>query len=131
MPHIDHIAIHVSDLSRSITFYTQRLGFSLLFSEVDPVHHEAFAFLQAEGCQIELLQLLNDENKPNPFPPQDPSPPYCPHIAIRTSDLDQVVRELHDNGITIVKGPLEIQGKVKWLYLGDPDGNMLEYVQWL
>jgi hypothetical protein len=38
---------------------------------------------------------------------------------------------LRDQAIAIVKGPLEIPGKVRWLYAADPDKNVIEFVQWL
>ena len=38
---------------------------------------------------------------------------------------------LNEKRIPILKGPLEIQGQVRWMYLADPDNNILEFVQWL
>lgn len=33
-------------------------------------------------------------------------------------------------GVAILSGPLVLEGRVTWLYLGDADNNVLEYVQW-
>jgi catechol 2,3-dioxygenase-like lactoylglutathione lyase family enzyme len=131
MHRLDHVALRVADLDRAITFYRDKIGLSLMFSEVDPEHHEAFAFLELEGGNLELLQLLDDGNQPLPFTQPAPAPPWCPHVALGVADLDALMGTLAENGLALLKGPLEIPGKVRWLYLADPDNNVLEFVQWL
>jgi lactoylglutathione lyase len=37
---------------------------------------------------------------------------------------------IENNGIRIVKGPLEIENKEKWIYFADPDNNILEFIEW-
>jgi hypothetical protein len=41
------------------------------------------------------------------------------------------VARIERKQIPILKGPLEIPGQVRWIYVTDPDSNILEYVQWL
>jgi len=125
------MAFLVSDLDVSIRFYTKRLGLRLLSREEDITHHEAFAFLELEGGNLELLQVLDDDGKPVPFKAPDIRPPYCPHLAIQTDDLDHAMVGLRNEGVPILKGPLEIPGKVKWAYFSDPDNNIVEFVEWL
>lgn len=127
----DHFAFQVSDLDASIEFYHHILGLNLISKTVDEEHHEAFAFLELEGGNLELLQLLDEENNPLPFKQAEIKPPYCPHLAIASENLDQLVAMLGDKNVEIVKGPLEIPGTVKWLYIADPDRNVIEFVQWL
>ena len=43
----------------------------------------------------------------------------------------QVLEAYAEKGVRIAKGPLEIAGQVRWLYALDPDGNVLEFIQWL
>ena len=130
-PKNDHIAFQVSNLDDSIDFYADTLGLNLLSRTVDEKHHEAFAFLELEGGNIELLQLLDDENKPISTDNPPPTPPYCPHLAIAVDDIDECVRILREKSVAILKGPLEIPGNVKWLYVADPDANIIEFVEWL
>lgn len=126
----DHVAFRVNDLDRAIRFYQDALGMKLMFREIDEEHHEAYAFLELEGGNLELLQSLDAANNPIPYQPPPVKPPYCPHLAIKTDDLDEIISLLRDENIPIVKGPLEIPGKVRWLYFADPDNNVLESVQW-
>ena len=125
----DHMAFEVSDMDAALAFYEGVLGMKLMFRKTDEEHHEEFAFLELDGGNLELLRTLSKSAIPNP---QSPIPnSYCPHLALKTDDLDGVVRMLNEKRIPILKGPLEIPGQVRWMYLADPDNNILEFVQWL
>jgi len=127
---IDHFAFRVSNLDLSIRFYQDTLGLKLLSKTVDKEHLEAFAFLEMEGGNLELLQLLDENNKPIPCEKSEVKEPYCPHLAFKCEKLDKFVLELKKKNVEIVKGPLEIPGMVKWLYIADPDNNIIEFVEW-
>lgn len=123
----DHTAFRVRDLDRAVAFYTEKLGLKLLFRETDEEHGEAFAFLELNGGNLELLESLDKDMPPAP----EPQPPYTPHLAIATDDLDALAKTLGDKSVPILKGPMTIPGKVTWLYIADPDKNVIEFVQWL
>ena len=131
LPVVDHIAFQVSDLELSLKFYCDSLNFKLLSKTIDTEHHEAFAFLELEGGNLEILQLLDKNNRPVKQPKPKLAEPFCPHLAIKTNNLEQTVLILREKNILPVEGPLEIPGVVKWLYIADPDNNILEYVQWI
>jgi catechol 2,3-dioxygenase-like lactoylglutathione lyase family enzyme len=131
MPKLDHVAVQVSNLDAAILFYTVKLGMKLLFKTIDEVHHEAFCFLQLEGANLELLQSLENHSDPQSFTPMPIRAPYCPHLAIATDDLHVQLTKLKMDGVFVVKGPLEIPGKVKWAYIHDPDNNIIEFVEWI
>ena len=131
MPKVDHFAFEVSDIDKSISFYTEILGLKLLFKQLDEVHHEIFAFLELDGGNLELLQALDKDNEPTFFKKHEIKQPYCPHIAIKTENMEKLISKLESKRVTIIKGPLEIPGKVKWVYVSDPDSNIIEFVQWL
>ena len=127
----DHFAFQVSDMDEAIRFYTETLGLKLLFRELDEVHHEVYAFLELDGGNLELVQLLDENNRPIPLTKHEIRKPYCPHIAIKTEDMEQLVLRLKEKKVPVVKGPLEIPEKVKWIYVNDPDNNVIEFIQWL
>ncbi len=126
MPELDHIALEVSNIDRAVAFYTDKIGFSLYSKAINDEEHEEYCFLRAEGINLELISDL----KKNYGNRQKVERPYCPHICFATDDMDKTVRELKAKGIEIIRGPLEIEGEETWIYFADPDGNVLEYIQW-
>jgi lactoylglutathione lyase len=126
MTFYDHTAFQVSNVHDSIQFYVNKLGFTLASHAVDAQHQEAYAFLSMGDLRLELIQDMRN----TAFTKPTVHPPYCPHLAIETSDMPQAVARLKEAGVTIVHGPLEIVGEETWVYFCDPDNNILEYIQW-
>jgi len=126
MLRLDHVAVPVSDMEAALQFYGEKLGLKFMFREVDPVEQEDFAYFELEGGNLELLKSLA-----HPFDKPDIKPPYCPHLALATSDMNATLRLIQERGLRLIKGPLKIEGKVTWLYIADPDNNVIEFVQWL
>ena len=126
----DHVAFRVADLDSAIEFYTGALGLRLLNREIDRKNKEAFAFLDLDGCRIELLMLLDESGDAVPYEPPSPAEPFCPHFAVSVDDLDAKLDEIVRNGAKHIKGPMEIPGKVTWAYVADPDGNVIELIRW-
>jgi lactoylglutathione lyase len=127
---IDHFAYEVSDLGASIRFYVEKLGFTIQIDKVvDGKEHEAFAILEMDGGKLELIQALSDTNGPKPFEPLTVRPHACPHLALQVEDFERTLVMLSAQGIPILHGPLEVPGVVKWLYVCDPDRNVIEFCQ--
>ena len=123
----DHMAFRVSNMDQAIQFYTQTLGLRLLFRNINADVQEDYAILELEGGNLELIQRLDGE----PFEAPEIKPPYCPHLAFATDDMDETLKMIQEKHIPVVKGPLEIEGAEKWIYIHDPDNNVIEYIQWL
>lgn len=131
MPRLDHVAVQVSDIDRSIDFYTEVLELPFLFKKHDPDHGEVFAYLEMDGGNLELLSCVDRAGMPVPRNLPAIEKPYCPHIAIGVDNLDRALAHLEAKQIRLIDGPLIIPGTVRWLYFADPDHNIIEYVQWL
>ena len=123
---LDHIAVGVSNLDAAIDFYEQKIGLKFLFKKVDEAHGEAFAYLEMKGARLELLQPLRLAKRP-----AADKQSFCPHLAFVSDDIQDTQQRLQEKQVTLLKGPMEIPGMVRWLYAADPDGNVLEFVQWL
>lgn len=123
----DHMAFEVSNMEESLNFYTQKLGLRLLFRDVNMDVEEDYAFLELEGGNLELIQRLDGE----PFVRHTLKAPYCPHLALGTDDMARTLKMIEEQHIPIVSGPLEVAGAEKWVYVSDPDNNVVEFIQWL
>jgi glyoxylase I family protein len=106
---IHHVAINVSDVPRSVAFYTETLG--LAEREDRPDFGIAGAWLNLGPSQVHLVEL--------PAPP-----PMGQHFAIGVDDIDETVAELRGSGIA-VDGPSIVAGR-RQAFLKDPDGNVIE-----
>ncbi len=49
----------------------------------------------------------------------------------RVVRLIRQIERLKRENIQIVSGPLEIANAVRWLYIHDPDHNILEFIEYL
>lgn len=122
----EHSAMQVSNLDAAIEFYTEKLGFRHLSTEVSEQNNIRYAFLDLNGAKIELLEDLKGRfTKPNV------SEPYCPHYCIEVENMDAAIRNLNANCIDIVSGPIACAEGEILVYFTDPDNNIFEYIQYL
>ena len=126
----DHFAYLVSDMDRAIDFYQNKLGLKFLSRDMDEEHGEEFSFFEVEGGNLELLRILDSPSpQVNSLPPDKRA--NCPHMAFEVDNLEEALAEFQNAGVEIQGGPYEIENKVKWAYMLDPDENILELVNWL
>lgn len=138
----DHTSFTVSDAERSVAFYRDVLGFTLLslaerppaFSELAtgiPGAHLKTAYLEIPGGhRLELIQYLSP-----PGAKLDPRTNNVgsAHLALIVEDLRALYRDLRAKGFRFKGEPLEIPAgpnKGNWMvYLLDPDDFTLELIQ--
>jgi len=126
MLRMDHVALPVSDMDTAIQFYAEKLGLRMMFREIDEAEQEEFTYFELEGGNLELLRSLAVAYEKPAI-----TLPYTPHLALSTNDMAATLKLIEAQHIPIVRGPLKIEGKVTWLYIADPDNNVIEFVQWL
>lgn len=127
---VDHFAFQVSDMDKAIEFYTKLLGIEARDRSKDEEHQEEFCFFPLDGGDLELLSKLNSDSAD--LKADDPRKRMnSPHLALKKEHLDEFAQFLREEGYNIIDGPLVIPEKVKWMYIADPDGNVIEFVEWL
>ncbi|MBC20707.1 MAG: glyoxalase [Planctomycetaceae bacterium] len=127
MMRMDHVAFEVSDLERSIDFFKATLGFTEGWRHRNEDEREECVFLSLGDVRLELLVQID-----NPISSSTkPKRPYCPHLAIGVDNLNEALDRLNKNDVPLLRGPLTVEGKVRWLYFSDPDSNVIELVEWL
>ena len=126
MGQFDHVAFQVGNMDVAIEFYVEKLGFALSSRAVNQEEREEFVFVVLGDLRLELIADLSQTAYQKP----SIKPPYCPHLAIQTDDMERAVGLLREKDVPIIRGPLVIENEVTWVYFADPDNNVLEYVQW-
>lgn len=123
---LSHIGVFVRDMKTSLDFYTA-MGFEC-YSKADVQNKDGavqLAFLRCGSCEIELIKVpVYEERKDG----------RVDHIALRVGNIDAVIRQLVDNGVTFdtekpVEMPALFDNGIKNIFFRGPDGERLELVE--
>lgn len=118
---IEHVGLEIADLDRSVKFYTEILGLSLV--DTADLGDLTIAFLQVGESQVELLC----RKERNEAYGRDGS---FAHLAFTVDDIDACVAKLRANGVTCTfDSPKEILGGCKIFFFKGPDNETLEFFQ--
>ena len=140
---VDSIGLTVSDLDRSVEFYSRVLSFEKVSeTEVDGSDYEHLegvfglrmrtARMRLGDEVIELTEFLAPKGRPAP-PDARANDRWFQHVAIITSDMDRAYKHLRENKVMHASsGPQRLPdwnknaGGIQAFYFRDPDGHFLE-----
>jgi catechol 2,3-dioxygenase-like lactoylglutathione lyase family enzyme len=117
---IDHLVLTVRDLAATVDFYTRGLG---MRHEVSKGGRHAVVFGRHK---INLHEAAAEPILPRAGRPTPGSGDFC---LIADRPLDRVVEHLGRERIAVEEGPVErsgAAGRIRSVYLRDPDGNLVE-----
>lgn len=100
---LDHVAVCSADIEKSVEWYQQQFGASVLYQD------KTWAFLQVGGNKLALVT-----------PGQHP-----PHLAFSVTE-EQLAEASQKAGIPIDKHRDGTRG----IYVRDPDGNAVELISY-
>jgi catechol 2,3-dioxygenase-like lactoylglutathione lyase family enzyme len=140
---IDHVGLTVTDLDRSMKFYTEALGCTVVFEQEKrggylaaivgyPDADVRMVHLQPPGVspRIELFEYREPPTAARNLEPRNLG---NAHVCFVVDDLHALYERLVERGVTTMSPPVEIDtGANKGgfgLYLRDPDGITLELFQ--
>jgi len=143
---IDHINLVVSDLQRSVKFYTDMLG----FKETNRVHLEGEwieSIVGLKGVVADVVFIMAPAGEPkiellcykSPIGDSIPSNSLANtiglrHIAFRVDDIYEMAGRLKKAGVKLLSEPVTVPttvlphgaGRKTLCYFLDPDGILLE-----
>ena len=140
---VDAIGMTVSDLDRSVEFYSKVLSFEKVSeTEVDGPEYEhlegvfgvrmRIARMRLGDEIIELTEFLSPRGMPAPADARA-NDRWFQHIAVITSDMDRAYRQLRANKVQHAStGPQTLPSwnknaaGIQAFYFRDPDGHFLE-----
>lgn len=115
---IDHVAIHVSDLDRSIKFYERHFGFKHYFQHAASGGLQ-IAYLKLSDTVLELTHHTDGAMKGF-------------HFCLETDNFDDTVTQLQNDGVTLVRAPHDTAAREPrengWrrVVFAGPDGEQIE-----
>ncbi len=97
---IDHVAIVVKDLERTIDLYVNTLGFRQIYRETVADQGIEAVGLQAGGSVIELLRPLDESSPIAKF--RGDAQTKLHHTAYRVADLQSELERLKAAGVRLI-----------------------------
>jgi glyoxylase I family protein len=113
------VRYQVQDVSRSVAFYTEQLGF-----EVDHEHLPAFAQVSVDTLRLILSGPGASGSRPIPDG-RHQEPGGWNRIVLEVTDLPAQIRALKGAGLRF-RNEMETGPGGKQIQLEDPDGNPIE-----
>ena len=140
-----HLALHTSDMQKSIEFY-EKLGFEKLFTLNLPDGRPWLSYVRVAKLQyLELFQIYPD----HPMTPRDhvshEKDDFFAHLSVLVPDIYTAAKKWAEKGVHIVYAPFKpepipleddsvIRGRygadntyIGWIV--DPDGNWIEVME--
>jgi catechol 2,3-dioxygenase-like lactoylglutathione lyase family enzyme len=127
---VAHVTLNVTDLARSVEFYTKLFGF-----HVSGVREGSITWLNRgqfrEGDNL-AFHDLGLYQVPNGAADGYRKRAGLNHFALRLrspEEVDRAAEFLRSNNVKVLKGPLtHSEDMDRYLYIEDPDGNVIELV---
>jgi catechol 2,3-dioxygenase-like lactoylglutathione lyase family enzyme len=134
-----HVGISVANLERSIAFYRDLLGMTVV-EEVTfgGARYEAIlalkrargriAILKADSLVVELFEFL--EPVPKAMDRMRPVSDHgITHVALEVDNVQELYERLSTAGVYFHSPPIHFPGCATAAYARDPDGNAVEMLQ--
>ncbi|MBF8377205.1 VOC family protein [Alicyclobacillus mali] len=120
---LEHTGVMVSNLDRSIAFYTDVLGMELLgtLDHNTPGIRLAFLSYPGQTAQLELIEGYADEL---------PDEGQVHHLAITVDDIEAEVDRLRAEGVRFLDEAITtLRNGARYIFFSGPDGERLELFQ--
>ena len=113
------VRYQVTDLDRSVEFYTKTLGFTL-------EHRQGNAFAKVSAGELPLLLSGDGSSGARPLPGGvQQTPGGFNRIVLRVEDLPARIAELRNAGARF-RNEMEVGPGGRQIQIEDPDGNPVE-----
>lgn len=121
-----HTMIRVKDLEKSIAFYTDVMGMTLLRKNENEQYEYTLAFVgfgdESQGAVIELTYNWGKKE-------YDHGDAFG-HIAIGVEDIYATCENIRNCGVNILREPGPVKGgNTQIAFIEDPDGYKIELIQ--
>jgi catechol 2,3-dioxygenase-like lactoylglutathione lyase family enzyme len=123
---LSHMAIRCTDLDRSVDFYRKVFGYDVFIdNRSQPGGYTVIGLLG--GVAVELVKTAATDEQIARAQKERPALGHsC--IALSVEDIDATHAKLKAAGLTNTERPEQV-GTVRVVFIRDPDGALLEFIQ--
>lgn len=119
--HYGFVTVKVKSLEESLKFYTEFLGLNVV-TQFPAGPGVTIAFLSDEkGNKIELIENSHEELTDKGA--------SLVSIGFVVESVDKIVEVINERGFKIVKGPVQTPTGAKFVYIEDPNGAEIEFIE--
>lgn len=97
---INHIALAVTDLDKSLNFWQDALGLEVKKTENVEAEKAIVAFLKVGESEIELVQSTDSESGLGKY--LEKKGPGIHHICVEVDDIDEMIKQLKSKNIRMI-----------------------------
>jgi len=97
---IDHIAILVDDMEKTLGFWSQALGMEVSDIQDVPTEAAQIAFLPTGGSEIELVRPTTDDSGLAKY--LEKRGPGMHHVCLEVDDIAGMLQQLEGQGIQLI-----------------------------
>jgi catechol 2,3-dioxygenase-like lactoylglutathione lyase family enzyme len=125
------ITFSVSNLNETADWYAKKLGFQKVAEKDYPEFKTSLVFLELNGYRVELIKDGNATSGKikRDVPPAHTSKLGQSQFCLLTTNLNGIKSELQNNGVNIEWEFENAELGVKFLFIRDPEGNLIQYLQ--
>lgn len=115
---LNWVTLHVSDMEKSMHFYSELLGLETA-AKFGPPEHQIVMLGKEDSAKVELIY--------EPGKSVD-NPGNGVSTGLECPDLDGMVEKLKANGLDVV-GPIAPNPHIRFFFVKDPDGYTIQLVE--
>jgi lactoylglutathione lyase len=112
-----------ADLSASLRFYRDLLGFTATYRFPDDGEPEFVALELADGSSIGLASSSSTSGNIHGLEPARPRTGHAFELCLYAEDTDAAVELLRSAGVPVLVEPADQPWGERLAYVADPDGN--------
>ena len=119
---IDHVAVLVDDLDKTLAFWQEALGIQVSHIEDVPAEKSMVAFLPLGGSEMELVKPTTDDSGLARY--LEKRGPGMHHICLEVDDIDGMLAQLKAKGVQLInETPLTGSGGKKYAFIHPKSAN--------
>ncbi|MFB0569064.1 MAG: VOC family protein [Nitrososphaeria archaeon] len=122
---LNHVTMLVDDLGRSVHFYSKILGLPVV--KTLETQDRKTVFVQANTAMISLSAFKGEREESSSTGQKDTG---IKSVSFRVQNVEEAWKELLRKGVIFTSAPETAEGGYKKAAFTDPNGIVLELVEW-